>query len=219
MQTPNHEKPKAFGTSISNSIGETASTSLGSHMNGSEPNKREGSDGIDPALLLPHQNDKTNRPIGQIKMEEAVHPAGESGSTFSSNLCQASAESSKNSKLDSYNGYKGVTEIHGSTVQTNLSIALCAPSPNIKLFPPTLDDGDLNKTTSSLQQGSRSRNLLPKPPKSTSALVPDANAGIISQIRVARPPVEGRIKNQLLPRYWPRTTYEELQQISGEYPS
>ncbi|KAK4345509.1 hypothetical protein RND71_035685 [Anisodus tanguticus] len=188
-------------------------------MNGSEPNKREGSDSIDPARLLPHQSDNTNRPIGQIKMEEAFHPAGESGgSTFSSNLCQASAESSKNAKLDSYNGYKGVKEIHGSPVQTNLSIALSAPSPNTKLFPTTVDEGDLNKTIYSLQQGSgsRSRNLLPRPPKSNSALGPETNTGLISQIRVARPPVEGRIKNQLLPRYWPRITDQELQQISGD---
>ncbi|XP_060176334.1 B3 domain-containing transcription repressor VAL2-like isoform X1 [Lycium barbarum] len=195
--TPNHEKPKAFGNSISNSVGETPSTSLGSQMNGSEPNKREGIDSIDPALLLPHQNDNPNRPISQIKMEEAFHPAGDSGSTFSSN-------------------YKGVKDIHGSPVQTNLSIALSAPSPNTKLFPTTMDEGDLNKTISSLQQGSKSRNLLPKPPKSSSALGPETTAGIISQIRVARPPVEGRIKNQLLPRYWPRITDQELQQISGD---
>lgn len=37
-------------------------------------------------------------------------------------------------------------------------------------------------------------------------------------MRVARLPVEGRIKSQLLPRYWPRITEQELQQISGEYP-
>ncbi|XP_016433629.1 B3 domain-containing transcription repressor VAL2 isoform X2 [Nicotiana tabacum] len=214
--TPNHVKAKAFGTSNSNSVGETPSTSLGSQMNGSEPKKREGSDGVDPVLVLPHQNGNTNKPIGQIKMEEAFHPAGESGCTFSSNLCQASAESSKNVKLDSYNGYIGVNEIHGSQVQTNLSIALSAPSPNTKLFPATVDEGDLNKRISSLQQGSRSRSLLPKPPKSTSAVRSETNAGIISQIRVARPPVEGRIKNQLLPRYWPRITDQELQQISGD---
>ncbi|CAN4081528.1 unnamed protein product [Withania somnifera] len=213
---PNHEKPKDFGISISNSVGETASTSLGSQINGSEPNKIEGSDSIDPALLLPHQNDIINRPIGQIKMEQALHPAGESGSAFSSNLRQASAEFSKYAKLDSYIGYRGVVEIHGSMVQTNLSIGLSAPSPNTKLFPTTLDDGDLNKKISSLQQGSRSRNLLPKPPKCTSALGPETSAGIIPKIRVARPPVEGRIKNQLLPRYWPRITDQELQQISGD---
>ncbi|CAN4126263.1 unnamed protein product [Withania somnifera] len=200
--TPNHEKPKAFGNSVSNSVGETASTSLGSQMNGSEPNKREGSDSIDPALLLPHQYDNTNRPIDQ-KRKKPSNPLG--------NL-----ESSKNAKLDSYIGYKGVLEIHGSTVQTNLSIGLSAPSPNTKLFPTTLDEGDLNKTISSLQHGSRSRNPLPKPPKSTSALGPETNAGTIPQIRIARPPVEGRIKNQMLPRYWPRITDQELQQISGD---
>jgi hypothetical protein len=37
-------------------------------------------------------------------------------------------------------------------------------------------------------------------------------------LRVARPPAEGRGRNQLLPRYWPRITDQELQQISGEYP-
>lgn len=34
-------------------------------------------------------------------------------------------------------------------------------------------------------------------------------------IRVARPPGEGRGKNQLLPRYWPRITDQELQQITS----
>nr|KYP48378.1 B3 domain-containing transcription repressor VAL2 [Cajanus cajan] len=34
-----------------------------------------------------------------------------------------------------------------------------------------------------------------------------------------RPPAEGRGRNQLLPRYWPRITDQELQQISGEYPA
>ncbi|OVA16677.1 B3 DNA binding domain [Macleaya cordata] len=34
-------------------------------------------------------------------------------------------------------------------------------------------------------------------------------------LHVARPTVEGRGRNQLLPRYWPRLTEQELQQISG----
>ncbi|KAL1077942.1 hypothetical protein V6Z11_D10G128100 [Gossypium hirsutum] len=44
----------------------------------------------------------------------------------------------------------------------------------------------------------------------------EVNAGMVPQIRVARPPVEGRGRNQLLPRYWPRITDQELQQISGD---
>ncbi|KAA8517539.1 hypothetical protein F0562_017831 [Nyssa sinensis] len=39
---------------------------------------------------------------------------------------------------------------------------------------------------------------------------------MVPQIRVARPPAEGRVKSQLLPRYWPRITDQELQQISGD---
>lgn len=39
-----------------------------------------------------------------------------------------------------------------------------------------------------------------------------------TQIRNARPRADARGRNQLLPRYWPRFTDQELQQISGEYP-
>ncbi|KAJ4833901.1 hypothetical protein Tsubulata_032934 [Turnera subulata] len=41
----------------------------------------------------------------------------------------------------------------------------------------------------------------------------------IDQNRNARPRAESRGRSQLLPRYWPRFTDEELQQISGKYPS
>ena len=34
----------------------------------------------------------------------------------------------------------------------------------------------------------------------------------------ARPQADTRVRNQLLPRYWPRITDQELQKISGEYP-
>ncbi|KAJ0017833.1 hypothetical protein Pint_10725 [Pistacia integerrima] len=39
-----------------------------------------------------------------------------------------------------------------------------------------------------------------------------------TQIRNGRPRVDARGRNQLLPRYWPRFTDQDLQQISGEYP-
>ena len=39
-----------------------------------------------------------------------------------------------------------------------------------------------------------------------------------AQAKNARSRMEGRCRNQLLPRYWPRITDQELQQISGEYP-
>lgn len=49
----------------------------------------------------------------------------------------------------------------------------------------------------------------PKPSKSNKAIGSDNN-------RVGRPPAEGRGRGQLLPRYWPKITDQELLQISGD---
>lgn len=39
-----------------------------------------------------------------------------------------------------------------------------------------------------------------------------------AQNRNGRPRADARGRNQLLPRYWPRFTDQDLQKISGEYP-
>jgi hypothetical protein len=44
------------------------------------------------------------------------------------------------------------------------------------------------------------------------------DSSVDGQIRNGRPRIDARGKSQLLPRYWPRFTDEELQQISGKYP-
>ncbi|CAI0423802.1 unnamed protein product [Linum tenue] len=82
-------------------------------------------------------------------------------------------------------------------------------------FATVVDERSQSKTPP--LQASRSRHLLPKPPKSNLVTGLEPNA-MSSPIRVARPPAEGRGRNQLLPRYWPRITDQELQQISMEYP-
>lgn len=69
----------------------------------------------------------------------------------------------------------------------------------------------------------RPRQLLPRPfhPGAPSPPVgnTDSKSNETGSVRVARPPGQGRGRNQLLPRYWPRITDQELQQItSGEYP-
>lgn len=46
----------------------------------------------------------------------------------------------------------------------------------------------------------------------------DINSSCENHIRNGRPRGDARGKNQLLPRYWPRITDQELQKISGEYP-
>jgi len=77
---------------------------------------------------------------------------------------------------------------------------------------------DQNKTISSFQQTQRARHLQPRPHKTGQTVASEASKEVLSHMRVARPPAEGRGRNQLLPRYWPRITDQELQQISGEYP-
>ncbi|KAG5104616.1 hypothetical protein JHK82_041586 [Glycine max] len=51
----------------------------------------------------------------------------------------------------------------------------------------------------------------------TMHLAPDSSGE--AQVRNGRPRADARGRNQLLPRYWPRCTDLELQQISIEYPS
>ncbi|WOH10895.1 hypothetical protein DCAR_0830372 [Daucus carota subsp. sativus] len=84
-----------------------------------------------------------------------------------------------------------VEDVYGSPVQTDLTISLATESITTHSLPITASK-----------------------PVLTAGL--DPNARTMSQMRVARLPVEGRIKSQLLPRYWPRITEQELQQISGD---
>ncbi|KAH9292771.1 hypothetical protein KI387_042037, partial [Taxus chinensis] len=83
----------------------------------------------------------------------------------------------------------------------------------------SLDEGkELGKVSATHPQRQR-RQILPKPLHASPSTGSDSSKDMHPQIRVARPPGEGRGRNQLLPRYWPRITDQELQQISGEYPS
>ncbi|KAG7573098.1 DNA-binding pseudobarrel domain superfamily [Arabidopsis suecica] len=56
-------------------------------------------------------------------------------------------------------------------------------------------------------------NILQKPSKPAISTPPVASKS--AQARIGRPPVEGRGKGHLLPRYWPKYTDKEVQQISG----
>ncbi|KAI0526977.1 hypothetical protein KFK09_002573 [Dendrobium nobile] len=80
-----------------------------------------------------------------------------------------------------------------------------------------VDDGrDQSKVLATFQNVQRARHVLPKLPKAIHGVTSDASKELAPQMRVARPPAEGRGRNQLLPRYWPRITDQELQQISGD---
>ncbi|GAB2264304.1 hypothetical protein Droror1_Dr00026438 [Drosera rotundifolia] len=76
-----------------------------------------------------------------------------------------------------------------------------------------VEDREPSDPATSLQQGPPPCHIFPKIPQTACF---DANLSIPPQLRFARPPAEGRGRNHLLPRYWPRITDQELQQISGD---
>lgn len=101
-----------------------------------------------------------------------------------------------------------------------LSMSLATPSENTVLpsATGTVEGRHEGKASSPFHQGQRSRPILAKRSKTGLTMNLETNNVTISQPRVARPPAEWRGKNQLLPRYWPRITDQELEQLSGEYP-
>ncbi|KAF2287980.1 hypothetical protein GH714_003704 [Hevea brasiliensis] len=170
-------------------------------------------EGIGTRHLLQLQNEETSGSFWQVKQDDNAPPMGEIGSTSFSNFNRAS----NGAKPEIHKTTIATKELYESLAQTNLSITLGSPLGNPNPFPAAVvDERVQNKALSPLQQGPRSRHLLPKPPKSALATGLESNAGMVSQIRVARPPAEGRGRNQLLPRYWPRITDQELQQISAD---
>ncbi|KAL1549054.1 B3 domain-containing transcription repressor VAL2-like isoform X2 [Salvia divinorum] len=123
---------------------------------------------------------------------------------------QSRIRSSKN-----YDMFQQSRSLHKSLVDTNLSIGLSASSNSNTLAGVIAEERQLNTAVSSFQQGCRLCHVLPRVLAILAAGL-ESNSSSITQLRVARPPVEGRIKSQLLPRYWPRITDQELQQISAE---
>ncbi|XP_047341367.1 B3 domain-containing protein Os07g0679700-like [Impatiens glandulifera] len=182
-------------------IGCTKDTRHHSFPNGEEPKV-----GISLKELLPYCN-KDTRDDGQVKEEVLLPPTSMSLSVGSSRIAKVNF---------------GIKEIYESLAHTSLTIALASPStnpnpnPNPSSFHGLVEERVAEKTSSSLQQVPKSRHIFPRLPKSILSAELEANAGMAQPIRVARPPAEGRVKNQLLPRYWPRITDQELQEISGD---
>lgn len=170
--------------------------------------------------FLKSQIGDTSVSVGQEKRVEVRTPFGEVGTSISS-ANQSSVGSSKLAKPDG-RSMLDIRDMHESHAQPSLSMSLGVPSGGTNYVLPfsngTADGREQSKVSSLFQQGQRSRPILPKPPKTGLSISPETSKGTASQLRIARPPVEGRGKNHLLPRYWPRITDQELQQLSGEYP-
>ncbi|XP_038720615.1 B3 domain-containing transcription repressor VAL2-like isoform X2 [Tripterygium wilfordii] len=189
-------KPNGSCMQVLDIVGERPSTSADCQIDHERKHMQfdNNTENIGLGHLLQFQNDDTKGSFGPFKREGILHHPGEIGNAHSPKLNEVSNGS-----------YQAAKPAIHALAQTNLSVTLGSPLGH----PNPSSDGVLD------ERGPRSRHLLPKPPKSTLAQGLEGSMGI-AQIRVARPPAEGRGRNQLLPRYWPRITDQELQQISGD---
>ncbi|CAL1378416.1 unnamed protein product [Linum trigynum] len=207
------KRPNGFSKSRIDDIGELQSLSA---ENGVDVERKllhlgSNTESIGARHLLQLHGEDTNGSYRQMKPEALVPHMGEMGSTSFSHFNQASNAFSQASNAEIGKASIGAKDLYESLTHTNLSIALGSPMGNPNPFATVVDERSQSKTPP--LQASRSRHLLPKPPKSNLVTGLEPNA-MSSPIRVARPPAEGRGRNQLLPRYWPRITDQELQQIS-----
>ncbi|KAF1889186.1 hypothetical protein Lal_00024508 [Lupinus albus] len=76
-----------------------------------------------------------------------------------------------------------------------------------------------NTVLPSVTEKEERRLILPKPLKTGLTTIQEKNNGIISEAQVPKPPTECSGKHQLLPRYWPRITDQELEKLSVDLKS
>lgn len=150
--------------------------------------------------------------------QEVKCPIREVDAGFS-NVVNPSVQALKFAALENSRSTWEVKNMHESSTQPSLSMSLGTPSCN-SVLPSAgeIIEGRGEEKPSPFHQGQRSRPILPKPLKTGLTLNQEPNKGMMSQARIARPPAEGKGKSQLLPRYWPRISDKELEQLSGEYP-
>lgn len=173
----------------------------------------------EPTFLQPSHRSDRSVPHGQEKREEVIQH-DEVGTGFSG-ATQPPVGPPKFAKPDGGRTVLDITDAHEPT-EPSLNMTLGGPLRGTSNFVLPFSNGstdgkEQSKTSPPFQQGQRSRPLLPKPPKYGPNVSSETSKGT-SSLRIARPPADGRGKNHLLPRYWPRITDQELQQLAGEYP-
>ncbi|XP_057993562.1 B3 domain-containing transcription repressor VAL1 isoform X2 [Hevea brasiliensis] len=170
----------------------------------------------EPNLLCQSEGPDKNASLGQFRQEEIVQIIGEAGIGFS-DASQSSVGESKFANPDTIRSILEMKDMHGS-LAPSLSMTLGAPSGTTSFvpYPCGVVEGRDKSKTPPFQQGQSSRPILPKPSKPGPAGSSKTSKAVVPELRIARPPAEGQGKNQLLPRYWPRITDQELQKLSGD---
>ncbi|KAM0950552.1 putative transcription factor & chromatin remodeling CW-Zn-B3/VAL family [Dioscorea sansibarensis] len=88
--------------------------------------------------------------------------------------------------------------------------------PSVLLLPNAVTEGrEHNKALSPFERMQRLHHHLDRLPKTPNTVASEESNDMIPYVHIARSPSQGRGRNQMLPRYWPRITDKELQQISG----
>ncbi|XP_021766999.1 B3 domain-containing transcription repressor VAL2-like [Chenopodium quinoa] len=163
------------------------------------------------------QNPNSNLAFGLLKQEEVLLSPAQTGSTWISNFTQSPMGIFQKARPDISTNSMQAKDNYGAVAHPNLNITLGVPTGTLQATSSTIvDEREQRKMSDTFHQGFAPQNLLPTPPKVAFSPASDTNSSVIPQIRVARPPVEGRGRHQLLPRYWPRITDQELQQITGD---
>ncbi|XP_074311917.1 B3 domain-containing transcription repressor VAL2-like [Silene latifolia] len=190
-------------------------------------------------LSISH-NLNTNTTLGMLKQEGLIFPPSEAvvtaqplpsnkdtpsitgpwggGATWASTLAQTSMGSFLNDRLDVSSNKMQNRDDYESVAHPNLNICLGGPSGNLQFTSGTIIDEkrEPKKMSNAFNQGFISPNIVSSPSKLPYSPAPDTSVSMMPPLRVAKPPFEGRGRHQLLPRYWPRITEQELQQISGD---
>ncbi|KAK8980392.1 hypothetical protein V6N11_028953 [Hibiscus sabdariffa] len=197
------------GKAVNDRVDETTLAQLCKPMEANECN-----------LLPQSQRGDANASFGQHRGEEVICPIEKLGC---SNAMQPNVQPANFAKIDNARPTLDIRDIHDLLPQPYLSMSLGGTSgnPNILLpFCGGLPDGkEPSKTRSTFQEAQQSRRILPKPSKNGPTANSELNKGMVPHAHITRPPVEGRGKNHLLPRYWPRITDQELQKLSGDLKS
>ncbi|KAE9594477.1 putative transcription factor & chromatin remodeling CW-Zn-B3/VAL family [Lupinus albus] len=160
------------------------------------------------------QRDSRISPTGQ-NSQEVKFSSGEADTRFP-DVVKPSVQSLTFSKLENNRSTWEIKNIHESSAQPSLN---GNPSGNNNVLPSSGEfvearlDG---KASPPFHQGQRFRPILRKPSKNGLPMDLEPDKGTLSHARIARAPAEGRGKSQLLPRYWPRITDQELEQLSGD---
>ncbi|KAM3692230.1 hypothetical protein ACJW31_08G073400 [Castanea mollissima] len=198
------EIPNGFGSFTLNNAGDSLSSPFEKNLVSESVNEGK--------LMQLCRIAEDNAPNLLPQSQTGEANASQVGTGFS-NVTQPSVGSVTFAKSDSSRQLLEGKDMHESLTQPSLSMTLGTPNFMIPFSGGPLDEQ--SKTHSPLQKGQRSRPILPKPLKSGLSASSETNKGVV-QMRIARPPAEGRGKNQLLPRYWPRITDQELEKLSGD---